>query len=143
MSRPLIMFPVLEIKLFSCDQGKICTKFCLKWKGRGKRPRYKSKFHHKRIKVKNCNLVFFYRNQIGFGSKCFGILVVELQGGEFPLMRRTSFVAGFPNILYCDAIRFCQKRLIQLPFNWGDDYPDKVFLDFYLIYPINYAIVSN
>merc|ERR1711934_315932 len=45
------------------EQGKICTKFCLKWKGRGKRP------------------------------------------------------------------RFCQKRLIQLPFNWGDDYPDKITLD--------------
>jgi len=45
------------------EQGKICTKFCLKWKGRGNRP------------------------------------------------------------------RFCQKRLIQLPFNWGDDVPDKVTLD--------------
>merc|ERR1711971_244038 len=45
------------------EQGKICTKFCLKRKGRGERP------------------------------------------------------------------RFCQKRLIQLPFNFGDDNPDKVTLD--------------
>ena len=35
-------------------------------------------------------------------------------------------------ILSVATIRFCQKRLIQLPFNWGDDIPDKVSFFFFL-----------
>ena len=33
-----------------------------------------------------------------------------------------------------ETIRFCQKRLIQLPFNWGDDVPDKVSFFFSLCF---------
>ena len=32
-------------------QGKICTKFCLKWKGRGNRPRYEQIIQYCKIPI--------------------------------------------------------------------------------------------